>query len=57
VLFSFSVFNHFHNLNYQSRDKNIKHDKTLLHFSLDYPPQKRKNPVKSLTTIGGALHS
>ena len=24
---------------------------------LDYPPQKRKSPVKSLATIGGALHS
>ena len=26
-------------------------------FPLDYPPQKRKSPVKSLATIGGALHS
>ena len=24
---------------------------------LGYPPQKRKSPVKSLATIGGALHS
>jgi len=24
---------------------------------LDYLPQKRKSPVKSLATIGGALHS
>ena len=24
---------------------------------LAYPPQKRKSPVKSLATIGGALHS
>lgn len=24
---------------------------------LDYPPQKRKSPVKSLATTGGALHS
>ena len=25
-------------------------------FSLDYPQQKRKSPVKSLATIGGTLH-
>ncbi|MFR6214685.1 MAG: hypothetical protein ACLUJB_14000, partial [Coprobacillus cateniformis] len=24
---------------------------------LDYPPQKRKSPVKSIAAIGGALHS
>ena len=24
---------------------------------LDYPPLKRKSPVKSFATIGGALHS
>jgi len=29
----------------------------LSFLPLDYPPQKRKSPVKSLATIGGALHS
>jgi len=29
----------------------------LFFLPLDYPPQKRKSPVKSLATIGGALHS
>lgn len=34
-----------------------KYFDVLFFFPLDYPQQKRKSPVKSLATIGGALHS
>ncbi len=33
------------------------HLQILSFLPLDYPTQKRKSPVKSFATIGGALHS
>ena len=42
---------------YAFKIKNLSRTSHLSFFPLDYPQQKRKSPVKSLATIGGALHS